>query len=41
MLFRRGQNAFESDDNQIIHEMRARILWAPAHEFLFEAAHAL
>jgi hypothetical protein len=40
MLFRRRQNTFESDDNQIIDQVSTNVLGSPAHVFLFEAAHA-
>jgi hypothetical protein len=41
MLLRCGQNASESDDNQIIDQMCANVLGTPAHVFLLEATHAL
>jgi hypothetical protein len=39
MLFRRGQNAFEPNDKQIIDKMSANIFGLPAHLFQLKAAH--
>jgi hypothetical protein len=39
MLLGRGQNAFESDDNQIIDQVSVNVLGPSAHVFLFEVAH--
>jgi hypothetical protein len=41
VLFRRSQNTFEPDDNQIINQVSANVLGSPTHVFLFKAAHAV
>ena len=39
MLFRRGQNASQADDQQIVDQVRVNVLRASAHVILFEADH--
>src|SRR5665213_448190 len=41
MLLGGGQHPAEPDHNQIADQMGANVLWAPAHVFLLESAHAL